>query len=184
MKKAVFGLANSAELTSRLVERLIASGLPVNEISFIYPDTQSKFTASSLRGGVALNETLSKSLRDTQTPSKKSSLPEALFSGAFGLLSGIGAIALPGYAPFVSAGPLMTALKGSPASNTLLYTTLVGTGISDSDARRYESALKSGSILISFHANTHDDLTRAQEILNKEGAKEVAITAEKAKISY
>jgi hypothetical protein len=60
--------------------------------------------------------------------------------GTLGLLTGIGALAIPGIGPFIAAGPLMAALAGAGADGALggLVGALVVWGIPEYEAKRYE----------------------------------------------
>jgi Heat induced stress protein YflT len=73
-----------------------------------------------------------------------------VLGGGFGLIAGIVGFAIPGFGPVLAAGPIAMALAGSAAGVGIggLAGTLVGLGISDEDAARYESDIKEGKILV------------------------------------
>src|SRR5205807_9076492 len=77
-----------------------------------------------------------------------------ILGGALGWLAGIGAIAIPGLGPFIAAGPIMAALSGAAigASAGGILGTLVGMGIPEYEAKRYESKIREGRILLSVHS--------------------------------
>ena len=95
--------------------------------------------------------------------------------GAFGLLLGIGAIAIPGIGPFIAAGPIMTALAGIGVGGTVgtFAGALIGMGIPEYEAKRYETHLKNGGYLLSVHADNHEWAERAKAILHMCGATDV-----------
>ena len=55
---------------------------------------------------------------------------------------------------------------------------LVGFGVPEFEAKRYETRLKKGGILLSVHADNHDWISRAKAILEKTGAEDVASASE------
>ncbi len=51
-------------------------------------------------------------------------------------------------------------------------------GIPEYEAKRYESQLKSGGILLSVHCDTSDEIKRSKELLKGTGAEDTASTGE------
>lgn len=197
MKKAVFGLANNEAFANKIVDRLLASGFESEEISMLYPDTHKRMTVVNDSGEVVFSKSLhNKNVnRGPLTTEKHTKAPEGgvtgaaaggILGGSLGLLAGIGALAIPGFGPFVAAGPIMAALSGSAVGGSLglIIGALVGSGIPEYEAKKYETALKAGNILISVHTETDADITRAKDIMKKEGAKDISVTNEKVKTSY
>lgn len=109
-----------------------------------------------------------------------------VLGGTLGLLTGIGALAIPGLGPFIAAGPLLAALSGSGIGGGigLLVGALVGAGIPEYEAKQYESGLKAGNILISVHTESSEEINRANEIMKKEGAKDISTSREKTRSKY
>jgi len=106
----------------------------------------------------------------------------AILGGALGWLVGIGALAIPGIGPFIAAGPILAALAGVGAVGTLGGVTgaLVGAGMPEYEAVRYEGRIKHGGILLSVHCDSEDWVKRAKEILVRTGAEDVASSGEAA----
>ena len=104
----------------------------------------------------------------------------ALLGGGLGWLAGIGALAIPGLGPFIAAGPIMAALAGAGAGGALggLTGALIGMGIPEDEAKRYEGRVKEGGILLSVHADDSKWTKRAKEILEETGAEDVSSTGE------
>jgi len=50
---------------------------------------------------------------------------------------------------------------------------LVGMGIPELEAKRYEGKVKGGNILISTHCDDQDDVRAARDIFNQCGAKDI-----------
>jgi hypothetical protein len=103
-----------------------------------------------------------------------------ILGSALGWLVGIGALAIPGVGPFIAAGPVMTALAGAGVAGTVggITGALIGMGIPEYEAKRYEGQLKDGGILLSVHSDTSDATKRAKEILKRTGAQDIASTGE------
>jgi hypothetical protein len=100
--------------------------------------------------------------------------------GTIGLLAGIGALAIPGLGPFIAAGPIMAALSGGAIGAGVggLTGALVGLGIPEYEAKRYEGKVKEGGILISVHSESNDETNRAKNIFKEEGAHDISSTGE------
>ncbi len=99
--------------------------------------------------------------------------------GTIGLLAGIGALAIPGLGPFIAAGPIMAALSGGAIGAGIggLTGALVGLGIPEYEAKRYEGKVKEGSI-ISVHSENSDELNRAKAAFKELGAHDISATGE------
>ena len=104
----------------------------------------------------------------------------AVVGGVLGWLIGIGAIAIPGIGPFIAAGPIVAALAGIGAAGAAggLIGALVGVGIPEYEAKRYEGRLRKGHLLLSVHCDDSKWAKKAEDILKKAGAEDVASTAE------
>jgi hypothetical protein len=55
---------------------------------------------------------------------------------------------------------------------------LVGLGIPEYEAKRYEGKVKEGGILISVHSESNDETSRAKVIFKEEGAHDISSTGE------
>ena len=95
--------------------------------------------------------------------------------GTLGLLAGIGALAIPGFGPFIAAGPILAALGGAAAGAALggITGALIGMGIPEMEARQYEGKIKSGSILISVHVEDAEARADAKNTLERHGATDI-----------
>ena len=103
-----------------------------------------------------------------------------MLGGALGWLVGIGALAIPGLGPFIAAGPIMAALSGAAAGAALGGVTgaLIGCGIPEYEAKRYEGKLKEGNLLISVHTDNSSERERAKTIFEEAGAEDISYTEE------
>lgn len=162
---------------------------------------------TSGREEVVYEDTRVEPYTEKQTPSKKgggkggmtteikSKAPEGavvgattggVVGGSVGLLAGLGALSIPGLGPFIAAGPLMAALSGSGIGGSLglLIGALTGYGVPEFEAKKYQAGLKEGNILISVHVDNNEEIKRAEEMMKREGAKEITTASESAKSSY
>jgi hypothetical protein len=55
---------------------------------------------------------------------------------------------------------------------------LIGMGIPEFEAKRYEGRLQKGGILLSLHCDTSEEIKRAKEVLKRTGAEDVSSTGE------
>ena len=55
---------------------------------------------------------------------------------------------------------------------------LIGMGIPEYEAKRYEGRVKDGGILLSVHSDSSDETKRAKEILEQTGAEDIASAGE------
>ncbi len=197
MTKAIFGLATNDEQADRIVDRLLSSGFSNEDISILYPDRNKDRIRTNERGDVEYEDssTPRNMKKGHLTTEKHSKAPEGgvtgaatggVLGGSLGLLAGIGALAIPGLGPFIAAGPIMAALSGSAVGGSvgLLLGALIGSGIPEYEAKKYETGLKQGNILISVHTDNDEEIKRANEIMKKEGAKDISSTREKTKSGY
>jgi len=89
-------------------------------------------------------------------------------------------LVIPGVGPITIAGPMVAALSGAPIGAVVVGISgvLIGMGIPEYVAKRYEDKVKSAKILISVHCETSDRVKRVKEILETVGAQDIASTGE------
>jgi hypothetical protein len=106
-----------------------------------------------------------------------------LLGGTLGLLVGLGTLAIPGVGPFIAAGPLMGALSGTAFGAAVggITGSLVGLGITELEAKRYETKLKAGNVLVSVHLENPEQVQRVREIFQREGAEDICVSTQTAK---
>ncbi|MBI1912741.1 MAG: DUF3341 domain-containing protein [Deltaproteobacteria bacterium] len=109
----------------------------------------------------------------------------AVIGGALGWLAGIGALAIPGAGPFIAAGPIMAAFAGIGVGGAMgaVAGSLIGMGVPEYEAKRYEGRLRRGGILLSVHADNSDWAKKARLILERSGAEDISAEIE-AKADY
>lgn len=167
-QRAVFGLARDEEHASRIVGKLKDAAFSNDDISVLMPDKRSTRDFAHEK--------------ETKAPegATTGALTGGAIGGVLGWLTGIGALAIPGLGPFIAAGPIMAALGGVAVGGTAggLVGALIGMGIPEYEAKRYESQVKEGRALISVHSEDADEARRAKEILEQAGAEGVASSGE------
>lgn len=194
MTKAIFGLATNEEQARRIVDRLLSSGFSNDDISILYPDRNKNNIRTNAKGNVEYEDSSAERnvKKGNITTEKHTKAPEGgvtgattggILGGSLGLLAGIGALAIPGIGPFIAAGPIMAALSGSAVGGSvgLLIGALIGSGIPEYEAKKYEAGLKEGNILISVHTDNDEELKNANDIMKNEGAKDISSSSEKTK---
>src|SRR4029079_7190665 len=104
----------------------------------------------------------------------------AILGGALGWLAGIGLLAIPGLGPLIAAGPVLAALSGVAVGAAFggIGGALVGMGVPEFEAKRYEGKIKEGNILISVHCENSEETKRAKEIFEQSGAHAIASSSE------
>ena len=167
---AVFGIYPSITSVEIGVDELKTGGFRNTDISVLFPESSGT--------------------RDF-APEKNTKAPEGdsagagsrvILSGALGWLAGIGAPAIPGFGPSLAAGPIMSALAVAAVGGTAggIAGALIGMGIPEYEATRYEGRVKDGSILLSVHSDDSDWTRRAEGILRRTGAQDISSTGESA----
>jgi len=80
------------------------------------------------------------------------------------------------------AGPIMAALGGAAIGATVggIAGGLIGLGIPEIEAKRYEGKLKEGNILISVHTDDSGEVARAKQIFTDTRAQDICTTGESA----
>jgi len=170
---AVFGIYSNRANVEDCVDTLKAAGFRNTDISVLFPNNSgSKDFAHE---------------KSTKAPegAVAGGTSGAVLGGALGWLAGIGALAIPGVGPFIAAGPIIGALGGIGVGGAVggLTGALIGAGIPEYEAKRYEGRIRKGGILLSVHCDDSDWVRRAEKILKDTGADDIA-SASEAKSDY
>jgi hypothetical protein len=165
---SVFGVFSDRMSLEDAIEQLRATGFRNTDISALYSEN----------GGVR-----------ELAHAKSTKAPEgvaagagagALIGGALGWLIGIGAISIPGLGPLVVAGPIIAALAGIGVVGALggLAGALIGMGVPEYEAKRYEGLVRNGGILLAVHTDTSEWTLLAKRLLADCGGRDIASTYE------
>jgi hypothetical protein len=166
--KAVFGIYHTRFGVENAVDTLKAEGFSNSDISVLLPSKEGTDDFA--------HEKATKAPEGTTAGATSG----AVIGGGLGWLAGIGTLAIPGVGPFVAAGPIMAALAGAGVGGALggIAGCLIGMGIPEYEAKRYEGLVKKGGILISVHVDTPDLKKQAKEILEETGAEDISDESE------
>jgi hypothetical protein len=165
---SVFGIFKSRESTENAVDMLKLAGFRNSDISVLMPD---KDTANEFA-----HERHNKAPEGATTGASAG----LVLGGTLGWLAGIGALAIPGIGPLVAAGPIVATLAGAGLGGAVggISGALIGFGIPEYEAKRFEGHVKDGGILMSVHCNTAEWVDRAEIVLRDSGADDIASSAE------
>jgi hypothetical protein len=168
MKASVYCIARTVEQAEGIVLDLKESGFSADAISALLPDKRgtkdfahehsTKAPEGATTGGIA-----------------------GLGIGAtLGWLAGIGALAIPGLGPFIAAGPIMAALGGAAVGTAAggIVGALVGMGIPELEAKRYDEKVRGGNILLSVHTEDSKQRDIAKDIFKRHGADDISSASE------
>lgn len=165
---SVYCVARTFDQADQMVVRLKGAGFSDNDISALFPDrTTSRDFAHE---------------KNTKAP--EGALTGVgtggVVGGTLGLLAGIGVLTIPGVGLLIAAGPILSALSGAAVGAAAggMAGALIGLGIPEYEARRYEGKLREGNILLSIHAENSDQVKLARSILEQMGATEIATSGE------
>ena len=167
--KAVFGIYEHRAAAEGAVAALKKVGFPINDGSVLLPEEPGSQDIAHFKS--------SKSPEGAASGASAG----AVLGGALGLLAGVGALAIPGAGPLIAAGPLMSTLAGLGVGGLVggVSGALIGLGLPEYEAKRFEGSLKKGGILLSVHADTTEEVASARQVLKITGAKDIATTYEK-----
>jgi hypothetical protein len=172
---AAFGIYSNRAAVENAVDTLKAEGYRNTDISVLF-----------LENAWTKDFAHEKHTKDPES-APAGAVTGAVIGGTLGWL-GISALVIPGLGPFIAAGPMLAALAGSVVGAVVGETAgeavsgitgaLIGMGIPEHEARRYEERIKSGRILLSVHCDESDWTKKAKEILERTGAEDVSSTGE------
>jgi hypothetical protein len=165
---AVFGIYRDRTGVENAVDVLRQENFRNTDISVLFPENQGTKDFA--------HEKNTKAPEGAATGASSG----AVIGGTLGWLTGIGALAIPGLGPFIAAGPIVAALAGVGVGGAIggITGALIGMGIPEYEAKRYEGRVKEGGILLSVHCDDSNWTERAKEILERTGAQDVSSTGE------
>jgi hypothetical protein len=165
---AVFGIFKNRAQVELTIDRLREAGFRLADVSVLFPQNVGDKEFAHVK--------------HTKAPEGAAGGAGAgmAIGGTLGLLAGIGALAIPGLGPFIAAGPIMALLAGAGVGGATgaIVGTLVGMGIPEYEAKRYEGFVKKGGILMSVHCDDKPWAERARGVLESCGASDVSSTGE------
>jgi uncharacterized membrane protein len=151
----IIGIFDDSQAARRALEALRDGSLPLEDVSIVSRATES--------GAAVAND------------DDVSAAEGAAVGAVWGGLVGLAALLIPGVGPFVAGGALFAALTGALTGAVVggITAALVDFGgISEEDARAYESQVHAGKTLLAVKARDEDS-TEVRRILNSFGAESV-----------
>jgi hypothetical protein len=167
---AVFGIFPTRQSAEEAVNSVRVAGFRNTDISALFPDN-----VGTKDLGVEKNTKAPETMAVGATSG-------AVVGGVLGWLVGVGMLVVPDVGPLLAAGPIVAALAGVGAVGALggIVGALLGLGMPEYEAKRYEGRVKHGCILLSVHCDNHDWIKRADDILKRAGAEDISTAHEAA----
>jgi hypothetical protein len=165
---AVFGIYPTYESLEGAVDALRSSGFRNTDVSFLMAENVGSKDFGHRKSSKAPEGVVA------------GASSGVVLGGALGWLIGVGALIIPGFGPLIAAGPVVAALAGAGALGTAagIIGGLIGIGIPEYEARRYEGRVRDGGNLLSVHCDNTEWTKLAKEILGRTGARDISSTEE------
>jgi hypothetical protein len=171
--RTVFGIVGTHLKAERLVAELLASGFLAENVSILTPDEARKQTTKLDVDARAIEHAQT----ETNAPEGAAigATAGTAFGGSVGLLAGLGALVIPGIGFFLAAGPILATLGGLGVGAAVggLTGGLVGFGIPDHHARKFEMLVKDGNILVAAHCSSSVEQLRATQVFARADATNI-----------
>ncbi len=165
MNKTVVCVLSAPQQPEPLFEALREAGFDDNDISVAWLDEshhgQSKEAEPSATDAPGL------AIAGASTGS--------YLGGTLGIFAGVGALVIPGLGPLYALGPLLSMFTGAAAGAAIgsMMGGLVGLGIPETEAARYDTLIRQGRMLISVKASNVERAKRAEEICLAHGGQDL-----------
>ena len=165
---AAFGIYPDQETVNEAIDNLKAAGFRHTDISVLFPENlgskdfghekHTKAPEGAVAGGGS----------------------GAVVGAAFGWLVGAGSLLVPGLEAMQAAGPVVGMMGGMGAGVMLggLTGAVIGAGVPEYEAKRYEGRVRKGGILVSVHCDDPAWAKNARRILKRTGARDISTTGE------
>jgi hypothetical protein len=162
--KSVFGIYLARSAAESALNSLKDSGFSSSDISLLLPDN------------IGSKELATEKSTKAPTGAAIGASSGAAIGGALGWLAGVGALIIPGIGPVIAAGPIIATLAGIGVGGALGGFTgvLIGVGIPEYEAKKYEGRLLEGGILLAVHCETAEEIERAKRTLEATGAEDIS----------
>jgi len=178
MKPTVFCLATSESQAHTMTDRLRQEGFADDTISVLIPrqDGSGEVATDPAFTNDPTFTTAGATLHKIGNDSLTGAGAGGIIGGSLGWMVGIGALMIPGLGAVLAAGPLVALLAGIAVGATLggITGALVGFGMPQPVAERYEEKVRAGRILISVHVAGEDDIGKAVQIFKDGHAEDIS----------
>lgn len=160
MTKTIAGFFRSRIEGETAYNKLLASGLTTDQVSFVAGDTRGHQTPK---------------LGPIDSTGAESEMPQDVAIGsAIGLAAGLVLLVIPGVGPLLAAGPLAAAMGGIAAGAGVggIVGLLRDQGVSQEEAEFYEDGVRRGGSLVTVRGVSEEGETQAREIMQESGSIE------------
>jgi len=165
---SVFGVYHDRPGVEEAVNVLCAAGFRGADISVLFQENQGTKDFAHIKS--------------TKAPEGAviGAVIGGIIGGVLAWLISVGTLAVPGLAVLTAAGPAVSVLAGIGALGIIggIIGGLIGLGMPEYEAKRFQGRLKHGGALMSVHCDNHDWAKRAKDILHQTGADDVAVASE------
>ena len=162
---AVFGLYPTRTSIERAVVSLQTAGFHSADVSALIP-------------GPGSSELVTEKSSKAPEGATVGAGAGAMIGGALGWLAGVSVLAVPG--AFIVLGPIAAALAGVGIGGAVggLTGALIGMGIPEYEAKRYQGHVTKGGSLLSVHCSSAEWVKQAEEIMRDTGAEDISASTE------
>jgi hypothetical protein len=170
---AAFGLLPDRVSMETVLACLKSEGFHNSDVSVLFRENRGTWTSTQQKSS-------SPSLVAANTGAGPS------VHGSLRWLNRICPIAIPGQGTFVAVGPIMSALQGTAFGGIhgTLAGSLIGMGIPETEAKRYEGRIVSSWFLLSVRCTDSRCISKAKKILSETRAQYVYSTGVSESISF
>ena len=162
--KSAVCLATSANHANHIVHQLKGANFSGHDISVLFTEEETTFDFG----------------HDNEGKPTEAAVADRGICGAimeeleWGTANGL--LVIPGEESIIAAGPITAALNKADCGG--IADGLIGLGIPESDAKRYEFKIKLGDILVSVRTKSSGRITRATNIFTQAWAQDICTTSE------
>ena len=166
---AVFGIYSNRKTVEEALAGLKSANFRNSDVSILAPENLGDFhDIATVRSSKAPEGTVT------------GAVCGAILGGLFCWLVSMGILPIPGLEALVAAGPVLAALTGVGSGGIVggIIGAILGFRIPEFEAKRYESRVRKGGILLSVHTDNNEWTDRARKILKESGASEISVVGE------
>jgi hypothetical protein len=166
MNTAAFGIFPDRMSIETVVTTLKREGFCNSDVSVLFRENRGTWEQTRPMNSIA------------SAAAKATATTVGACHGALRWLAGLSPIAIPGRGTFVAVGPVRVALEGNASGGThgAVAGTLVGMGVPEFQAKRYEGWLENRWFLLSVQFADSQLVTKAKRILGETLAEDVLFT--------
>jgi hypothetical protein len=148
------------------MEELGQAGIDANNISLLGRRAEE---------AAVTRDTRERDFQATDDIAKRTASGAAAGSAVGGAIAGAAAFLIPGVGPVVGVGIWAAVGGGALAGGTVggMVGGISGLPLNEDWELTYEDTVKEGRVLVAVHSNEQDEVTRAAEVFDKEGAEKV-----------